>query len=64
MNIETKKMQENNLFKDYTMQDIWDEFDLIECFEVPGQQLHVGERRGFVIWRSHIPFSCHVYFSN
>ncbi len=39
----TKKMQENNLFKDYTMQDIMDEFDLIECFEVPGQLLHVGE---------------------
>jgi hypothetical protein len=39
----TKKMQDNNLFKDYTMRDILDEFDLIECVEVPGQQLHVGE---------------------
>jgi transposase len=39
----TKKMQENNLFKNYTMQEVLDEFDIIECFEVPGQQLHVGE---------------------
>ena len=39
----TKKMQEKNLFKKYTMQEILDEFDIIECFEVPGQQLQVGE---------------------
>ncbi len=39
----TKKMQDNNLFKDYTMQEVLDEFDIIECFEVPGQQLQVGE---------------------
>lgn len=39
----TRKMQESNLFKDYTMQEILDEFDIIECFEVPGQQLQVGE---------------------
>jgi len=39
----TKKMQENNLFKDHTMQEVLDEFDIIECFEVPGQQLRVGE---------------------
>jgi molybdopterin converting factor small subunit len=39
----TKKMQENNLFKDHTMQEVLDEFDIIECFEVPGQQLKVGE---------------------
>lgn len=40
----TKKIQENNLFKDYTMQEVLDEFDIIECFEVPGQQLQVGEK--------------------
>jgi len=39
----TKKMQENKLFKDHTMQEVLDEFDIIECFEVPGQQLMVGE---------------------
>ena len=39
----TKKMQENNLFKDHTMQEVLDEIDIIECFEVPGQQLKVGE---------------------
>ena len=39
----TKKMQESNLFKNYTMQEVLDEFDIIECFEVPGQQLQVGE---------------------
>ena len=39
----TKKMQENDLFKKHTMQEILDEFDIIECFEVPGKQLQVGE---------------------
>ena len=39
----TKRMQESNLFKNYTMQEILDEFDLIECFEVPGQQMQIGE---------------------
>ncbi len=38
-----KKMQENKLFKDHTMQEVLDEFDLIECFEVAGHRLHVGE---------------------
>lgn len=39
----TKRMQENELFKTHTMQEVLDEFDIIECFEVPGQQLMVGE---------------------
>lgn len=39
----TKKMQENKLFKNHTMQDVLDSFDVIECFEVPGQRLQVGE---------------------
>ena len=39
----TKKMQEKKLFKKHTMQEVLDEFDIIECFEVPGQQLQVGE---------------------
>jgi hypothetical protein len=39
----TGKMQEANLFKDYTLQEVLDEFDVIECFAVPGQQLQVGE---------------------
>lgn len=39
----TRKMHENNLFKDHTLQDILDELDTIECFDVPGQKLHVGE---------------------
>ena len=38
-----KKMQDNNLFKDYTMQEVLDEFDIIECFELPGRELQVGE---------------------
>ena len=29
--------------KDFTMQEVLDEFDIIECFEVPGQKLQVGE---------------------
>ncbi len=39
----TRRMQENNLFKKHTMQEVLDEFDIIECFEVPGKQIHVGE---------------------
>jgi hypothetical protein len=39
----TKKMQEGNLFKDYTLQEVLDELDVIECFEVPGQRLVGGE---------------------
>ncbi len=39
----TRKMQENNLFKDHTLQEVLDELDIIECFEVPGQQIQVGE---------------------
>ena len=39
----TRKMQENNLFKDYTLQESLDDLDMIECFEVPGQKLQVGE---------------------
>ena len=38
-----KKMQENNLFKDYTLQEVLDELDAIECFHVPGRRLQVGE---------------------
>jgi transposase len=39
----TKKMQENKMFKNNTMQEILDDLDIIECFEVPGQKLQVGE---------------------
>lgn len=39
----TRKMQENKLFKNHTLQEVLDEFDIIECFEVPGQRLQVGE---------------------
>lgn len=39
----TRRMQENELFKNYTMQEVLDEFDIIECFEVPRQQLQIGE---------------------
>ena len=39
----TRRMQENNLFKNYTMQEVLDEFDIIEGFEIPGRQPQVGE---------------------
>jgi len=39
----TKKMQDNKLFKDHTMQEVLDDLDIIECFEVPGRKLQVGE---------------------
>ena len=38
-----KKMQDKNLFKNYTMQELLDEFDVIECFEQSGHNLRVGE---------------------
>jgi transposase len=38
-----KKMQGKNLFKKYTMQELLDEFDIIECFEQPGRDLRVSE---------------------
>lgn len=36
-------MQKSNLFKDYTMQQVLDKLDVIECFENPGEKLRVGE---------------------
>lgn len=38
-----KQMQDQNLFKDYTLQGVLDKLDVIECFENPGQALRVGE---------------------
>ena len=38
-----KQMQDNNLFKDYTMQQVLDKLDVIECFENPVDKLRVGE---------------------
>jgi transposase len=38
-----KKMQEKDLFKKYTMTELLDEFDIIECFEYPGCDLRMGE---------------------
>lgn len=39
----TRKMQESNLFKDFTLQEVLDELDVIESFEVPGQRIMMGE---------------------
>ena len=38
-----KKMQENNLFKSHTLQEVLDELDVIECFESPGRRPQFGE---------------------
>lgn len=38
-----KQMQDQHLFKIYTMQEIIDELDIIECFEQPKCRLHIGE---------------------
>jgi transposase len=38
-----KKMQDKNLFKNYTMQELFDELDVIECFEQPGHELRTSE---------------------
>jgi transposase len=38
-----KWMQEKNLFKKYTMHELLDELDVIECFENPGRDPRMGE---------------------
>ena len=38
-----KKMQDGNLFKKYTMHELLDELDIIECFEHPGYERRIGE---------------------
>lgn len=38
-----KQMQVSDLFKKYTIQSALDKLDVIECFEIPGQQLRIGE---------------------
>ncbi|MCR4885947.1 MAG: transposase [Clostridiales bacterium] len=38
-----KQMQDNKLFKDYTLQQVLDKLDVIEYFENPGDKLRVGE---------------------
>jgi len=38
-----RKMHENSLYCHYTMQGLLDELDLVEYFEHPSHQPHVGE---------------------
>ncbi len=38
-----KQMQEKELFGKFTLQELLDEFDIIECYEQPGRELRVGE---------------------
>jgi hypothetical protein len=38
-----KAMCDNNLFKDYTLQELLDELDVIEQFEQPGRRHRIGE---------------------
>ena len=38
-----KRMQDSGLFKQYTLQGVLDQLDLIECFEMPGSTLQAGE---------------------
>jgi len=38
-----KVMRDNNLYKDYTLQGLLDELDVIERFEQPGKKHHIGE---------------------
>ena len=38
-----KEMSNKDLFKTYTMQELLDELDIIECFEQPGRKLRLGE---------------------
>ena len=36
-------MREKSLYRDYTLQELLDELDIIESFEHPGKQRHLGE---------------------
>jgi hypothetical protein len=36
-------MQESGLFKTYFLQQMLDKIDVIECFEMPGKTLKMGE---------------------
>ena len=38
-----KMMNDKNLFKNNTMQEVLDELDIIECFEQQGRSLRIGE---------------------
>ena len=38
-----KKMQDKNLFRSFTMQELFDELDIIECFEQTGKAARIGE---------------------
>jgi transposase len=38
-----KAMCDNDLFKNYTMQELLDELDVIERFEQPGRRYRIGE---------------------
>jgi len=38
-----KKMQDKNLFRSFTMQELFDELDVIECFEQTGKAARIGE---------------------
>jgi len=38
-----KVMSDHNLFKDYTLQELLDELDVIESFEQPGHKPRIGE---------------------
>lgn len=38
-----EKMKQADLFKSFTLTELLDELDVIECFEVPGKLLHIGE---------------------
>ena len=47
-------MRETGLYHDYTLQELLDEFDIIERFEHPGKQNHIGEltTKQFELYRS------------
>jgi len=38
-----KQMDEKGLFQEYTLQEVLDELDVIECFQQPGSRVFLGE---------------------
>jgi hypothetical protein len=38
-----KRMQNQSLYREYTLDQVLDKLDIIECFEYPGKKMRVGE---------------------
>jgi transposase len=47
-----KQMDEHGLFKNFTMQTLLDELDIIETYHYPGYERHISERTSIALYRA------------